>query len=280
MVRVPIYGPIATMLQKKRIHDAGRTGYDHPPSPAFRRAILPVLTIILFLGSIAVSQYQSNIYAANPGYGNTCSWYRIQHGDTLTRIAWNYHTSIQTLVTANNISNPNLIISGQQLCIPAAGSQVSWSSANPSGSAFMSNGAVRWYDYSALQTSTPGQVTALLRQAAARFGLPANLLLAIAWEESGWTQHVISRDGGIGVMQIMPYTATSINAITHIQRNPYNLWDNICLGAQYLSWLWNNFQGNLNEVISAYNEGGWSVIHRGIFNWQYVRTVLALMQRM
>ena len=119
----------------------------------------------------------------------------------------------------------------------------------------------------------------MLRQAAYRYGLPANLLLAIAWQESNWTQHVIAWDGGIGVMQLMPYTAASINAGTGIRRNPYNLWDNINLGATYLNWLWHNFRGNLVDVISAYNEGGWAVIHRGIFNWNYVNSVLYLMRR-
>ena len=119
----------------------------------------------------------------------------------------------------------------------------------------------------------------MLRRAAARYGLPANLLLAIAWQESGWYQHVIARDGGIGTMQVMPYTAMGINAGTGIRRDPYHLWDNINLGATYLSWLWHNFHGNLERVISAYNEGGWAVIHRGIFNWSYVRNVLSLMRR-
>jgi len=119
----------------------------------------------------------------------------------------------------------------------------------------------------------------MLRLVAARYSLPANLLLAIAWQESGWYQHVIAWDGGIGVMQLMPYTAMGINAGTGMRRDPYRLWDNINLGATYLSWLWRDFHGYLAKVISAYNEGGWAVIHRGIFNWRYVRNVLYLMRR-
>ncbi len=143
----------------------------------------------------------------------------------------------------------------------------------------MSNGVVRWYDYSALNWSSQGEIRSLLNQAAAHYGLPANLLMAIAWQESGWNQHVIAWDGGIGVMQLMPYTAMSLNASTHIRRDPYHLVDNIYLGATYLYYLWHNFHGNLSDVISAYNEGGWAVVHRGIFNWRYVDNVLALMHR-
>jgi len=117
-----------------------------------------------------------------------------------------------------------------------------------------------------------------LHEVAARYGLPANLLLAIAWQESGWTQHVIAWDGGIGVMQVMPYTAMRINTGTGIRRDPYHLWDNINLGATLLSWLWRNFHWNLVQTISAYNEGSWAVVRRGVYNWHYVSNVLSLMR--
>src|SRR2546421_5289604 len=129
-------------------------------------------------------------------------------------------------------------------------------------------GVVPRYVFGPLDGSSRGEVSSLLHQAARRYGFPANLLLAIAWQESGWYQHVIAWDGGIGVMQLMPYTAMGIDAGTRIRRDPYHLWDNINLGATYLRWLWNGLHGNLDKVISAYNEGGWAVIHRGIFNWR------------
>lgn len=47
----------------------------------------------------------------------------VQLGDTLTRIAATYHTTVADLVSTNGISNPNLIIVGQQLTISAASTQ-------------------------------------------------------------------------------------------------------------------------------------------------------------
>lgn len=44
--------------------------------------------------------------------------YTVQRGDTLGRIAKEYEVSVGDLVTANNISNPNLIKVGQVLVIP------------------------------------------------------------------------------------------------------------------------------------------------------------------
>jgi LysM repeat protein len=240
-----------------------------------RQVILLICTVILILSSLIVSHDQNRAQAANPGPGNGCSWYTVRWGDTLSNIAARYHTSYWTLARVNNIPNVNLIFVNQQLCIPVRLSS-GGGSRSPSGIA--ANGSVSWYDYGALDWSSRSQVKSLLHRAAAIYGLPANLLLAIAWQESGWYQHVIAWDGGIGVMQIMPYTAMAINAGTGIRRDPYHLWDNILLGAQYLRWLWNGFHGNLDKVISGYNEGGSNVIHRGIFNWRYVNNVLSLMR--
>jgi len=227
------------------------------------------------LGSIVVSHNQQAAFAANPGSGCGCAWYVVQRGDTLSGIAWSNNATTWQLARVNNIRNVNSIFIGQRLCIPYLMQGVRARQA----SGLLANGTVRWYAYNALQGSTRGQVVSMLRQVAARYRLPANLLLAIAWQESGWYQHVIAWDGGIGVMQLMPYTAMGINAGTGRRRDPYRLWDNINLGATYLSWLWRDFHGNLVKVISAYNEGGWAVIHRGIFNWRYVRNVLYLMRR-
>jgi len=251
----------------------------------YKHIVLVICTVVLLFGSLLLSHSQQpNAHAANPGSGHACSWYSIRFGDTLGNIAGRYRANLWTLAQVNGIGNVNLIFAGQRLCIPYAvngGGQSGGGSGNPgggSGGGILANGYVPWYDYNALQWSSRDQVSAQLRQIAANYGLPTNLVLAIAWQESGWTQHVIAHDGGIGVMQLMPYTAMSINSSTGIHRDPYKLWDNLNLGATYLRWLWNSFHGNLAQVISAYNEGGWAVTHRGIFNWNYVNSVMYLMR--
>lgn len=240
--------------------------------------VLLICSAILVFSSFVVSQDQRSAQAANPGPGNGCNWYTVRRGDTLSAIGWRYGSNYSTLARVNGIWNVNLIFVNQRLCIPyrlgGSGNQ----GGGRVSSGLLANGTVLWYAYSALQSSSRGQVVSLLHRAAAMYGLPANLLLAIAWQESGWFQRVIARDGGIGVMQLMPYTAMGINRGTGIRRDPYILWDNILLGTTYLRWLWNGFQGNLVKIISAYNEGGWAVIHRGIFNWRYVNNVLSLMR--
>jgi len=275
---VPMQKPDSTRSRRQTIGQHGtsktycRSGL---PSHCYKQMVLLTLTALMALGSIVVSYNQQTAFAADPGSGYQCAWYIVHRGDTLSVIAWSNNTTMWRLVSVNHIANVNLIFIGQRLCIPyrVGGVQAT------QGSGILANGTVRWYAYNALDWSTRGQVVSMLRLVAALYRLPANLLLAIAWQESGWYQHVIAWDGGIGVMQLMPYTAMGINAGTGKRRDPYLLWDNINLGATYLSWLWRDFHGYLVKVISAYNEGGWAVIHRGIFNWHYVRNVLYLMRR-
>lgn len=74
---------------------------------------------------------QASVDTSNPSPSPTpnTGTYVIKRGDTLTAIAQKYNTTVAELVRLNNISNPNLIITGNTLRIPissvgAAASQV------------------------------------------------------------------------------------------------------------------------------------------------------------
>lgn len=53
-----------------------------------------------------------------PGEGNDETLYVVGRGDTLARIANRFGTSIGSVVSANRLANPNLILVGQELSIP------------------------------------------------------------------------------------------------------------------------------------------------------------------
>lgn len=130
--------------------------------------------------------------------------------------------------------------------------------------------------------------------------LPANLLYAVAWQESGWQSTIIACDGGVGTMQIMPNTATWMNNRFGTSYDLNTLSGNVMIGGEYLAWLVKYFgdayyQGSydlsvpapsggvslLDSVVSAYNYGAGAVDptkgRAGIPNWQYVDNVEALM---
>jgi LysM repeat protein len=51
--------------------------------------------------------------------GSGCVTYVVKRGDTLAAIAWRYGVTVNAIVRANGLSNPNYIWTGQRLCIPA-----------------------------------------------------------------------------------------------------------------------------------------------------------------
>jgi len=46
------------------------------------------------------------------------AWYIVRPGNTLSSVAWRYGSSVNALMRANHIWNPNVIYVGQRLCIP------------------------------------------------------------------------------------------------------------------------------------------------------------------
>jgi hypothetical protein len=67
--------------------------------------------------------------------------------------------------------------------------------------------------------------------------VPANLMMAFAQQESDWTSNVISCDGGIGTMQLMPGTVSQVNSRFGTNFDVNTLSGNTQLGAQYIEWL-------------------------------------------
>ena len=60
---------------------------------------------------------------SEPGDQSTCiDKHTVLRGETLRKIADQYKTTVEALVAANNITNPNLIRPGQVLCIPGEAS--------------------------------------------------------------------------------------------------------------------------------------------------------------
>jgi soluble lytic murein transglycosylase-like protein len=71
-------------------------------------------------------------------------------------------------------------------------------------------------------------------------GLPADLVMALAWKESSWRVRVTSEAGAVGVMQLMPktveFTSRHLMGLTH-DLNPRNAVANIRMGTRFLRHL-------------------------------------------
>ena len=85
--------------------------------------------------------------------------------------------------------------------------------------------------------------------AAARYGLPPELVRSVMAAESGFQIQAISPKGAIGLMQLMPGTAQVLGA------NPYNQAENVDAGARYLRDLLEKYNYGLRHALAAYNAG-------------------------
>lgn len=95
----------------------------------------------------------------------------------------------------------------------------------------------------------PPQYAAALTQAAAAANVSPTLLSALVWQESRWNQGAISPKGAIGLAQLMPATARTLGV------NPADPVANLNGGARYLRQLLDEFDGNVERALAAYNAG-------------------------
>ncbi len=89
--------------------------------------------------------------------------------------------------------------------------------------------------------------------------LPPALIYAIIRQESGFNDNAVSTAGALGLMQLMPSTASSVAKHAGIpyldQRQLFLTAKNIAIGAAYLKQLMQQFNQNLILVTAAYNAG-------------------------
>lgn len=99
-----------------------------------------------------------------------------------------------------------------------------------------------------------------IADASQRYGVPLNLALRVAKQESGFKQNEVSSAGAIGVMQLMPGTARQLGV------NPFDAWQNIDGGVKYLGQMLQRYGGDHSLATAAYNAGPGRVddfLHRG-----------------
>lgn len=82
------------------------------------------------------------------------------------------------------------------------------------------------------------------------YDVDAALISAVIKAESDYDPRVISHKGAIGLMQLMPATATRFGV-----SDPHDPIQNLRGGVQYLSWLIDRFDGSIDLVLAGYNAG-------------------------
>ena len=75
-------------------------------------------------------------------FSNTLKKIQVKYGDTVSELAEQYGTTTDAIVQANNLRDPNFILAGQNLVIPAKGQSVQAAYQAPTGSSSSSESEV------------------------------------------------------------------------------------------------------------------------------------------
>jgi soluble lytic murein transglycosylase-like protein len=111
------------------------------------------------------------------------------------------------------------------------------------------------------QDRDPGRYTRFdeyIRQAAALYQIPEQLVRAVIKVESDYDPRAVSYAGARGLMQLMPETAERMQC-----RDINDPRENIFGGVRYLRVLANMFNGDLELTVAGYNAGEGAVMQYG-----------------
>jgi len=90
----------------------------------------------------------------------------------------------------------------------------------------------------------------LIRAAAARYAVDADLVTSVIAAESNFDPKAVSRKNARGLMQLLPDTARRLGV-----RNVFDPKENIEAGTHYLSQLLQRYDNDLALALAAYNAG-------------------------
>jgi soluble lytic murein transglycosylase-like protein len=102
------------------------------------------------------------------------------------------------------------------------------------------------------------QYDSIIEKVAVTAAVEPNLLRAVIVVESGFNSRAVSKTGAVGLMQLMPATATRFGV-----SNRYDPIQNIRGGAAYLKFLMDRFGQNVRLALAAYNAGEEAVDRNG-----------------
>jgi soluble lytic murein transglycosylase-like protein len=216
--------------------------------------------------------------------GSTTNSYTVVAGDSLWSIATSRGLTVAQLASANHLNPNDILPIGVRLVLPSLTAQpTTVAAAAPTVDPwkFCSGFQPSRAPWGVLPSSLAGtpryyRLRPLFQKWAWNYNVSLPLLEAVAWQESGWQQGVVSPTGAVGIGQIEPYTATFIEQSLVGQSLDINsASDNIRMSAAFLGYLADIEGNNTCATIAAYYEGPLNLQSLGVIPsaQQYVADV-------
>jgi LysM repeat protein len=209
--------------------------------------------------------------------------YLVAPGDTLSGVAARMGTTVSALAAANGMSLNSFLIAGSVIHTSGvAATPVSLTttttlpqtSTQPVGTAAQGNPTAP--PYPTPETMTAGQIGSI----ASTQGVSSSLADAVAWQESGFNNDLVSSADARGIMQITPGTWDWIqhSLDTGAPLAPASAADNVRGGSIMLNWLLTQTGGDPAMAAAGYYQGLSSVRAKGMYTdtQAYVQNIMAL----
>jgi len=209
--------------------------------------------------------------------------YVVVRGDTLSGIAARFGTSVSSIASANALTNPSIIRTGQSLTIPGG---------TPTGlvgdtflgykypADVVASANINKATLNAMDVPSRVKMQQLVIDTANSMGVDPALAQAIAYQESGFNMRAVSPANAIGCMQVIPTSGEWASGLVGRDLNLLIADDNAAAGVAILKQLLRDGTP-VETAIAGYYQGERSVREHGLNpdTKQYVASVTALMAR-
>jgi LysM repeat protein len=199
--------------------------------------------------------------------------YTVRAGDTLSGLAAGAGVSMADMAAMNGLDPAGLLLEGTVIKLPS-GAPAPARASEPAPAPVVPQ---------ADPAPTPATVGAGdVQSVASQYGVSPSLAAAIAWQESGFNNAMVSPANARGVMQVMPGTWDYVQQnLAQRPLDPNSATDNVHAGVMYLKRLLDETGGDESAAIAGYYQGLQSVRDRGMYDdtQRYVDNVQALRSR-
>jgi soluble lytic murein transglycosylase-like protein len=210
--------------------------------------------------------------AAAQGAPEAMGAYKVRPGDTLSGLAAAARVPAAQMAYMNGLNPASQLIAGTVIKLPT-GATINATAPAPA----------RTIVPQAAPMASPGRLSAgQVGTLAAQSGAPSSLAAAIAWQESGFNNAMISPANARGIMQVLPGTWSWVQSnLSSTRLNPSSPTDNVKAGSLYLAHLMREANGDPAIAAAGYYQGLASVRRIGMLpeTQRYVANVLALRGR-